>query len=140
MVTLLQSVPTIKVKFWNFGSGNNSGFTSNKSYTYKTNIPLEINDLVVVEVKGEYKVVQVVSLDPIPAIETNCDYPLKWIISKVNLENYARLQKHDETCNTAIQKVAAARQRKEMLTALHEDLGEKETKELIANSQVTLLK
>jgi len=131
LVTLLQNVPTVKVRF--YSEHPNHG---NKEYTYKTNLPLAIGDFVVVQVKEEFKVVKVVKLDSVPAIETNCDYPLKWIITKVDISGYDRLLKHDETCTMAVTAAENKRYRENMLGALREDYGEEAFAELTKSTDI----
>lgn len=129
LVTLLQNVPTIQVQF----------FGTKKEYRYKSNIPLEVGDFVIVQVNEEFKVVKVSSIDTHQVIETNCTYPLRWIVSKVDVSGYERLQAHDKTCSDAINVAESKRQRASMLAALKEDYSEEEFSALCAATDIKSL-
>lgn len=64
-----------------------------KRYTYKTDIPLEVGDQVVVEVRHELKIVRVVHVDETPRLDANAPWEYRWIVSKVDYEGYQKLLK-----------------------------------------------
>lgn len=63
---------------------------SGKLYTYKTRLDLVKGDKVVVDVNGEFKVVEVGAVHSTPQIDPKAAKGFyKWIVSKVDLEHYA---------------------------------------------------
>lgn len=61
-----------------------------KGYHYKTNLNLEVGDLVIVKTPSEYKVVEVFQIG-CEVDEENSDIEYKWIVQKLDLTNYHQL-------------------------------------------------
>lgn len=62
--------------------------TVSKLYAYKTRLPLVVGDMCVVEVGTELKVVRVTELHDFPNIDLDSNIEYKWIIQKVEREEY----------------------------------------------------
>lgn len=56
-------------------------------YDYKTHLSLDKGDKAVVDVNGDFKVVDVVCIYTYPALKKGIKY--KWIVSKVDMDHYA---------------------------------------------------
>ena len=81
LITMLQEgYTTCRAKFAEGG----------KFYTYKLPLDMgvQVDDHVVVEVSGAYRVVQIAAIDPEPEIDIRSPYALKWVVSKVDTARY----------------------------------------------------
>lgn len=80
---MIDNLKSVKVKFFK---------DSEKLYTYKTLLTdLEVDDFVVVSNNNYYKVVQVVEIDDIPDLNIDSNIEYKWIVQKVDAEQYNEL-------------------------------------------------
>lgn len=61
-----------------------------RRYTYRTNQQFETGDFAVVNAAGSLKVVEVVELDV--KVKKNLPYAIKWIIQRVDFDNYNKLK------------------------------------------------
>lgn len=94
---------------------------SQKQYTYKTNLDLEVGDLCVVDTpKGVCEVVRVSSLEA----DGDGGYDYKWIVSKVDKSSYNALRELEEECRTIVTSAVKAKQQAAQYKQLEEDLGE----------------
>ena len=68
-----------------------------KAYTYVTDLDLQVNDKVVVDANGEYKLAEIAAVHDGVNIEPNSNVQYKWIISKVDTAQYdANMAKNKE--------------------------------------------
>lgn len=68
-----------------------------KAYTYVTDLDLQVNDKVVVDANGEYKLAEIAAVHDGVNIEPNSSMQYKWIISKVDTTQYdANMAKNKE--------------------------------------------
>lgn len=102
---------TVGVKFFKSGNQNqhytDQDFLSDLSpttYTYVTNLDLELNDLVVVLATGKPSVVQVVRIDDGVCIEPNNEIKYRWVICKVETDAFEKLSKENDEIETCIAK------------------------------------
>ena len=60
-------------------------------YTYITNLPIKVEDWVVVPVgaNGDLKVAEVVQVDDDLEIEPNCDTKYKWVVAKIDMDAHS---------------------------------------------------
>lgn len=66
-----------------------NGGTS-KTYTYVTDIDFKAGDYAIVEVSGDFKVVEVVNTAPDLRIPPNSDIQFKWVVAKLDLTDYEK--------------------------------------------------
>lgn len=96
-------------------------------YTYKVpkDMELRVGDSVVVEVGSEYKVVTVVEVHEFPQIDyTQSSIRYKWVVSKVELAQYNRLQEHDKIIRHNLRLLAHSNQRNSLVAQLKAEFGE----------------
>ena len=117
------------------------------SYTFKTDLKLEVGDLVVVEttVTGRFKICTVVEVHKTPQIDLDADFDYKWIAAKVDLDHYAKLNAQEQKFQNALQQVEKARRKAEILNDLTQHLPEgsearKIFNEALSDAHVTLPK
>lgn len=84
---------TVKVRFQQFNRANGRiEFCSDKSYTYVSSLLLKVKDYVAVYIgfgnSLELKVAQVVEVDEGVDITPDAKYEYKFIVSKVDMEDY----------------------------------------------------
>lgn len=112
LVTLLQkNFRTVGVEF---------PTTPNKPYTYKTDIDLAVDDLVVVCVNGKYSIAKVVRVDVRPRIDYDAPFEYKWIVQKVESKAYEARVAHEEQIREELDEVEHMHQRQ---VALEKILG-----------------
>lgn len=100
-----------------------NGQAFGKTYTYKTDLELEVGDEVIVDAPSTgLTVVVVTRLDSIADINENASYAYKWVVGKVDLEAHnSRLEKEEELAEEFAkvqQKVSRMRKIKELKEAL----------------------
>jgi len=90
-----------------------------KLYTYKVkkDIDLDVGDIVVVECKDELKCAMVMEIHEIIDIDFNSNIDYKWIIQKVDMENYQKQLDVDKSVNEQI-KLAEVKKRREQARQL----------------------
>ena len=108
------NVKTVGVKFYNNKLGQYDHL-GDKTYTYKTTLNLEINDLCVVVVGKVPKVVVVVELGP-PA--DNDGYQYKWIVAKVDFTAYFANLAMEAELTARVRKLEQEHQRRQILDVL----------------------
>lgn len=80
---MIDGLKSVKVKF---------SINSDKLYTYKTLLTdLEVDDFAIIKNYDTYKVVQVVEIDDIPDLNIDSNIEYKWIVQKVDVEQYNEL-------------------------------------------------
>lgn len=68
-----------------------------RAYTYVTHLSLAPGDLVVVPVASAgWKIGKVISVDEDLLIEPNCDIKFKWVIDRVDMEEYRANQERNK--------------------------------------------
>jgi hypothetical protein len=67
---------------------------SSKQYTYKTHIEdFKVGDQAVVDARGETKIVTITQVHKTPRLDPNAPYEYKWIICKVDRDEYKQLDR-----------------------------------------------
>ena len=97
---------------------------TSKVYTYKTVIDLEKGDQVIVDAPSSgFTIVEVQEI--IPAIETNLDFGfnVKWIVSKVDTEQYDVCIVMERTVTKSLNKLKYSRRRTELIQDLENSIG-----------------
>lgn len=100
--------------------------SSTKQYAYKSILPVEPGDQVVIESPRDGLMV-LEAVDVIPGAECNdtlLNKATKWVVQKVNTSHYEEAQAMERELNKEINKLRAAKARKEMLETAREELGE----------------
>lgn len=100
--------------------------SSTKQYAYKSSLPIEAGDQVVIDSPRDGLVVLEVK-DVIPGAECSdslLNRATKWVVQKVNTAHYEEAQEMERKINKEINKLRAAKARKEMLETAREELGE----------------
>ena len=93
-----------------------------KVYTYKTNLNLVADDLVVVQTHdGKFETVRVVDIDVIPS----GDYEYKWIVAKLDLIPFETVKEVEAEVKLILQDNEREKQEKERAKALKKELGPK---------------
>jgi len=95
--------------------------TPDKLYTYKTMDPsIEVGDFVVVETSTRHEMtvckVETVDIEP----DLDATYEFKWIVGKVDREDYVAIKAKEDEAILIIQKAEKQRRRREMRVALQE--------------------
>lgn len=102
-----EGVVTVKVKFFEQGD------LGIKEYVYRTREQFEVDDLALVNVNGNYKVVKITQVDEDDEIDMDCETGYKWIVTKIDTSGYlANLesdQKAREIFRTAKRKQSKAK-------------------------------
>ena len=100
--------------------------TPGRIYTYKVgnNLGLKVGDEVVVDARGESKVVTVKRVDLAPKIDLNATYEYKWVIQKVEKEAYAERLKVEEEVKETLIAVEAEHQRTKLIEKMKAHLPE----------------
>lgn len=115
---LMEGVKTVGVKF------NEHGIPSSKTYTYKTMDDLAIGDKVIVDSpKSGIAVVEIVRVDEICALDVDSAYGYKWIVQKVDTEQYDSLNAREETFQKELMKIQQDSVVKNAKQALIESMG-----------------
>ncbi len=94
-------------------------------YTYKTTLNVTEGDFVVVDTPSNgFQVVEV--LEALPADEFDLTYTgrIKWVVSRVDTEQYEETQRMEREANKKLNNLKAAKRRKEYLADTQEQLGE----------------
>lgn len=114
MLTLFDdTVRTVGVRFQGLG----------KTYTYKTRLPLEIGDSVVVETSSNgLQVVTVARIDEDPDIAPDSAIDYKWIVCKVDLETYTKDVERDNELLKQIRAMQRKRHREQARAAIAAEL------------------
>ena len=99
---------------------------TNKCYTYVTNLDFDCGDLAIVQVSGDFKVVQIDAVAPDLRIPPNSDIQFKWIVAKVDLTEYkrnmARNEEIENTLSQAYQKAMRDSMAKSVLSGLPDEV------------------
>jgi hypothetical protein len=106
-----QGYTTVKVSFRMDGVANNL-------YTYKTNIALEPDDIVVVPARGEFKTAQVITVDKEPEIDLDSDIDYKWVVQKVDGAAWEELNRKERELAKTITGFEHKQRRKALLASL----------------------
>ncbi len=115
---LMEGVKTVGVRF------REMGMLSPKTYTYKTMEDLEIGDKVVVDSpKSGITVVEVFAVHDVCALDVDSSYSYKWIIQKVDTEQYDSLNAREETFQKELMKIQQESVVKNAKQALAESMG-----------------
>lgn len=93
-----------------------------KTYTYKTLLDFEVNDLAVVFANGQYKVVQVVKVMDFSEFSGN--YNLKWIADKVDTSHLEKCEEMEASVTKEVNKLHFEKTREEYNQMLTKTLGE----------------
>lgn len=95
-----------------------------KTYLYKTTLELEKDDKVIVDSPSSGLVIVTV-VDTVDPLEVNLDaFNYKWVVSKVDLEYYNKLQEVEKQVQREVNKAKASAARKQMEEQLIEQIGE----------------
>lgn len=72
--------------------------SSRRQYTYKVLNGIECaeGDFAIVETNSGYKLVTVIKIHDIPAIDYNVNYEYRWIVDTVQLNNYIEIQQNEK--------------------------------------------
>ena len=96
-----------------------------KSYHYKTMLNVEEGDFVVVDTPNNgYQVVEVIEVIPGQECELTFNFNLKWIVQKVETEQYEAAKKMERDAIKVLNKAKYARRRSEMIEDLKDNIGE----------------
>ena len=80
---------------------------SDKRYTYKTILDLKVGDKVVVNAPGNnFKIIDVVKIDNAPKLDINASFSYKWIVQKIDTEQYESLNKAEEKLEAYLDKAS----------------------------------
>lgn len=122
LASLLQEgFTTVKVMYGNIPDLREGTHTLEKRYTFKTFLDLKPGDVVVVPDNAynkNYSVAMVNSVDAAPDIDFDADFEYKWIIDKVNMEQYEKVLQTEEAQVKALQKMRAEQVRQTALEGL----------------------
>ena len=115
----------VTVKFESSKTVRLDSASSNKTYTYKTVLDVKEGDKVIVDSPSSGMVIVDV-IEAVPAIETNLDFgfQVKWIVSKVDIENYEECKEMERKALKQINMLKYTNKRKELLKDLTEVIGE----------------
>ena len=101
--------------------------SSQKEYTYKTFIKLEVGDKCVVKVRDEFKIVTVVSTNSC-ALQNN--YIYKWIVQKVETEAYDDMVARENEASVMLTDMLNKSRRIEAYKKIQSMLGEEQVHQL----------
>jgi len=107
-------------------------YTGTKEYTYKTVLPLEEGDFVVVSTpNNQFQVVQVREvLDPLEvALDPNVTY--KWVVAKVDMTHYDECVEMEKELSAKLRKAEVRKRRQELKADVMEHLTDDERSEAI---------
>lgn len=102
---------------------------SQKTYHYKTLEKFEEGDKAVVDVNGELKIVEVVSIDCMLDLSSHISY--KWIVQKVDFTEYERCREIEKDLKRQLNTARVAKLRRGVEEDLKAELGEDEVKKLV---------
>lgn len=95
----------------------------NKLYTYKTNVDLKENDMVVVPSPDGFRVVRIIEVHDSPEIDTDASFDYKWVVDKVDMEGYEEILKAEEIAAKELRNVQANAVRRQAKELLKETIG-----------------
>ena len=121
-ITALQDFNTVGVRFAD----------SDRTYTYKTTEKFEEGDKAIVCPNGMLKVVTVKEVHETPQIDFGSNIEYKWIVQKVDLENYSNRMKQEELMAVELRKSIANKKREEVKAELVNSLGVDDVNKLTA--------
>ena len=107
-------------------------YTGTKEYTYKTLLDIEANDFVVVQTPSkEYQVVQVRSIiDPLE-FEPITGVRYKWVIQKLDTEQYDKCVAMEKEVNTKLRKAEVRKRQQELKESAAEFLDTEDMAKLV---------
>lgn len=73
----------VKVRF----HSQERGEFDSKLYTYKTDIPLDVDDIVICEARAWYAVAKVIEVD-VPMPVNDADTTFRWVVQRLNVEEH----------------------------------------------------
>jgi len=112
---LYDDLKCVQVKF-----KQDHGQLSPKSYSYKTFLELETGDEVIVDSpRGGFVVVTVVGT----CLDHLDEFPLKWVVQKVDKSGYIDARDKEDLMITKFHKASATTKKKKALAAIKEMLG-----------------
>lgn len=121
-----QGYTTVSVCFDHSGGNRDT-------YTYKTNLDLEPDDIVVVPARGYFKTAQVIEVHEEPQIDLDSDIDYKWVVQKVDVKGWQELNAKED----ALAKKIVNFEHKQRRTALLASLGiSSENSELLSLTQM----
>lgn len=101
---------------------------ASKTYTYITNFDFKVGDFAIVEVSGDYKVVEIVAVAPDLRIQPNSDIHFKWIVDKLDLTeheiNMRRNAEIEQTLSQAYQRTMRTQLAQNLLANLSPEARE----------------
>lgn len=102
-----------------------------KPYTYKTLYDLKVDDLVIVNTPGEGYKTAVVS-DVLDLYDVDLDkYRYKWIVSKVDVEEYDRLNNAENQLISSIRRAKTKQTMNDLREELAESIGKSTVNKLL---------
>jgi hypothetical protein len=116
LVTLMQEgYTTAKAKF----------AVGGKTYTYKVplSMGLKAGDHAVVKVGGEFKVAEIAEVHEQPEIDVRAPYAYRWIVCKVDVEQYNETMERENKAIEALQRAERTTARERAMKKLSEILG-----------------
>ncbi len=78
-------------------------FTSQKVYSYVTDLELELGNMVVVEAAGQFKVALVVEVDDSVKVEPGHEYQLRWVVCRIDTTAYEQNMKRNKEIEELVQ-------------------------------------
>jgi len=124
MLTLLQSgFKTVEVCYNT--SSDSMNLRNNRFYTFKTNLNLKVEDLVIVEGSGCFKTVRVVVVHDEPQIDLDADFDYKWVVSKLDLTAYNEIVEGEKAALKLLTNMERDKVRKAAQEQLVELYGDK---------------
>lgn len=103
--------------------------SSTKTYHYKTLEKFEEGDLAVVNVNGEFKIVEVIYTDCMLDLSSHINY--KWIVQKVDTTEYDRCREVEKELTRQLNSARITKLRKGVEADLEAELGADEVKKLV---------
>lgn len=131
MLSLLQSgFTTVDVRFLDSAWGDNEPRNANNMklskevYTYKVMevLGLKEDDLVVVPARQGFAVAKVAKVDETPQIDVDATYPYRWIVSKLDMVPYERLQQEEKDFAEIQREVRREQEKRSMFETILKDM------------------
>jgi len=99
--------------------------SNQNTYTFKTDIPLEVDDLVVVPSVKEHDcdVAIVTKVHATPQIDFNVNYIYKWVMCKIDMEQYNARMEKEESLQQELMRLEFTKAKESVTSMLKEQMN-----------------
>ena len=101
----------------------NNTHSDNTVYTFKTTLDFEVGDSAVVFSQGKLKIVHICEVHKIPQIDANSNTQYEWIVQKVDMSEYERLNAAESEFNDNLLELEQKAVKEKAAVMLTEHLG-----------------